>query len=385
MSAHRRFMIAIETDPTRHHGDNAQRPHLLSASDAEQLVAHTATDLAALMPDFVQGHLVAAGALFDQTQVLRPGYPVFSALEAALTQSNPGTRPQRLGIAARDEAMDDPNLQPSGTIPLGLLQILPMVVSGPQDLMTELGDAMEHQFLEAGQVSAHTARWLESVFGIKINHARFMTLMDLNAMFRLQLEHFGFLGLWQLLDAALNELQEPLKVRLDSGQVYRWHEGIVRSTYETFDYWSVQGGGMDMDSYRGKLAGGYADWTRVQRQVLTTLNAHDVAIQFELPEEPGKLLRGTFFTEISARQSGSRSAGVTEHSFAELGTICISVISNGTQENYYPLEPQGLNDIQEEIRKKGLAGRTVAYPGTILYDESSRVLIPEPISGKVRH
>ena len=31
--------------------------------------------------------LIAAGALFDQTQVLRPSYPVFNALESASTSN----------------------------------------------------------------------------------------------------------------------------------------------------------------------------------------------------------------------------------------------------------------------------------------------------------
>jgi hypothetical protein len=135
---------------------------------------------------------------------------------------------------------------------------------------------MEHRFIEAGQVSAHTARWLESAFGIPISHARFMTPMDLNAMFRLQLEHFGFLPLWQLLDAALNDRREPLVVTLESGRVFTWHDGAVHTEFQTFDYWSRSGGGKDTDSYRGKLAGGYADWTRSTRQFLTTLGAHGV-------------------------------------------------------------------------------------------------------------
>ena len=385
MSAHRRFLIAIETDATRYHGDNASRPQLLGESGSNQLLAHVTTDLEALMPEFSHHRLATAGALFDQTQVLRPHYPVFSALEAMMDQSTPDGRPMRIAAAAENGRMPDSNLQPSKAIPLGLLQILPMVVSGEPGALARLGDAMEHQFLESGQVSAHTARWLESAFAIKINHARFMTLMDLAAMFRLQLEHFGFLELWRLVDAALNNLQQPFEVDMGQGQQYRWQDGAVHVNYQTFDYWSRKGGGKGMDSYRGKLAGGYADWTRLHRQVLTTLKAHAVPMEFTLPERPDEPLTGTFFVERSNRKATSRCAGVTEHSFAELGTICISVSSNSEQENYYPLEPQGLNDIHAAIRSKGLAGRTVAFPGTILFDEKSRVLICEPVSGKLRH
>jgi hypothetical protein len=100
--------------------------------------------------------------------------------------------------------MPNSDLQPLPDIPLGLLQLLPVVVNGPPELVEELGQAMEYRFLEEGQVSAHSASWLETAFGISINHARMMTLTDLNAMLRMQLDHFGFLPLWELLDAALS-------------------------------------------------------------------------------------------------------------------------------------------------------------------------------------
>ena len=107
-----------------------------------------------------------------------------------------------------------------------------MTVSADGTRLAELGTAMEDTFLETGQVSAHTARWLESAFAIKINHARFMTLMDLNAMFRLQLEHFGFFPLWQLLDAALNDLVGELVVELEIGQVFTWRGGAVHADFQ---------------------------------------------------------------------------------------------------------------------------------------------------------
>ena len=382
----RHFFVAIETDATRYHGSSAARPRVLGESEAAQTLAHLAADLEGLVPGFAQCRLAMVGALFDQTQVLRPGYPVCTALAHVLTSAADSSAggPIRISLGARQGTIPLEALQPDDAIPLGILQLLPMTVSADATRLAELGAAMEDTFLETGQVSAHTARWLESAFAIKINHARFMTLMDLNAMFRLQLEHFGFLPLWQLLDAALNEQKEECVVEVESGQVFTWRGGAVQADFQTFDHWSQCGSGMHVDSYRGKLAGAYADWTRVLRQYLTTLAAHGVPLEFFRPGLPQEALPGSYFIETSARTARPHCAEVTEHSFADLGTICVSVVIDGRQENYYPLRPQGLNDIQQAIRQRGLGGKTVSFPGTILYDEGGRNLLAEPLADRLR-
>jgi len=87
---HKYILVGIETDPTRYHGENASRPALLDRLAAEQMLAHIATDLTGMFPAINRCSLSIAGALFDQTQVLRPQLPVFSALETLQQSSNPG-------------------------------------------------------------------------------------------------------------------------------------------------------------------------------------------------------------------------------------------------------------------------------------------------------
>jgi hypothetical protein len=71
---------------------------------------------------------------------------------------------------------------------------------------------------------------------------------------------------------------------------------------------------------------------------------------------------------------------MTEHSVIELGTIAVTVVSGNRQMNFYPLQPNGLNDLHQFIREQGYSG-DVAYPGRICYDENSRQLISECLSG----
>lgn len=368
-----RILVAVETDATQYYGPDAARPGILGISDAEQMLAHVAADLSALLPDIANCSLIAAGALYDQTQILRPGYPIFQSLEEVPTKrESQHFKAGLVSVGAVNGKMPVSQLQPFEGIPLGMLQLLPIVVHGPCKRIEELGQAMECRFLEEGQLSAHSAAWMETAFGVTINHARLMTLTDMNAMLRMQLDHFSFLPLWELLDAALSGGEQSLSVRSDGGLEFELRDGYVHSRFETFDFWANEGAGSGLPAARQALAGGYADWTRELRQYLTTLSAHGLEFRFHRPG--GEVLDGTFFSERSPQEVGSHDATVTEHSFEELGTITITVANDDRLEHYYPLSPQGLNDVHAHLRDRIPRGHTVAFPGTMLYHEETRRL-----------
>jgi hypothetical protein len=376
-----RVLVAIETDATRYYGADATRPALLNATDAEQMLAHVAADLQALIPDIGQCSLIAPGALFDQTQILRPAFPAFAALEAAATQAgkdpfNPGL----VSIGARDGAMPAADLQPAGDIPLGRLQILPIVVHGAPECIERLSAAMEGRFMEEGQLSAHSAGWLQSAFEVSIQHAQLMTLTDLNALLHMQLKHYGFLPMWELLDAALANRAETLTVTTSGGKTWEWRAGAVHTVFETFDYWANEGMGADLPASRLALAAGYADWTRELRQYATTLRAHGITPQLHLPGDETPV-SGSFFIDASPATAGELDCAVTEHSFGDLGTIVITAVLDKSIENFYPLRPRGLNEIHALLRDRAPGGHTVAFPGTILYDEATRRLRPDTSNG----
>ena len=371
-----RVLVAVETDATRYYGPDASRPALLEATQAEQMLAHLAADLQALLPDISRCGLIAPGALYDQTQVLRPGYPVFAALEATATGDAGRFQPGLASIGAAGGRMPVDDLQPFDDVPLGMLQVLPLAIHGPAALVAELGHAMEYRFLEEGQLSAHSANWLAAAFGISINHARLMTLTDLNALLRLQLEHFGFLPLWDLLDAALTGREEELAVTTAAGQTFQWRDAAVHTDFQTFDYWANEGGGAGLPAGNSALAEAYADHTREMRQYLTTLGAHGLTVEFHLPGAED-CLTGSFFREVTDAAPEEPDPVVTEHSLGGLGTVAITVVREGQIENYYPLRPNGLNDIHACLRDRITGGHTIAFPGALVYDETTRRLCPD--------
>ena len=282
---HQYILVGIETDPTRYHGEHASRPVLLERAAAEQVLSHIAADLTGMFPAINRCTLSMAGALFDQSQVLRPHLPVYAALETLQQSSNPGAdfQARLLSIGASEGRMPLQDLQPFENIPLGLLQILPLLITGPADCVNALAAEMEHRFLEQGQVSAHSAKALESQFQISVNHARFMTITDLNALLRLQLEHYGFLPLWELLDAAMTAATDALEVKTASGLRFTWRDATVHGFFESFDWWAQHGGGVGKPAEDQQLQSAYANWTREYRRYLTMLTAHGVRVSQHLP------------------------------------------------------------------------------------------------------
>ncbi len=376
MLAHARILVTIETDPTRYHGENALSPLQPDRAGCEQVLAHLAADLTRLFPEAARCSLAMAGAVYDQTQVIRPNFPLHSALEtmvAAAWQKN-SSQPLRLAIGCSEGRMPDPRLQPDPAIPPGLLQNLPLVVSGDPEMIDRLSDAMEHQFLEQGQLSAHSAKGLESNFGIALTHARFMTLTDLLAMLRLQLEHFDFLPLWELLDAAIDPQSPVTQVTGRLGQAFEFRDGSVHAQFETFDHWARAGGGQSLPAGERALEQAYADWTREYRQYITTLHAHAIPVQQILPGEDSGPLEQGFLVEASTCPPPAEAAEVTEHSTADLGVIAVTVVRDGHQFNYYPLSPAGLNKLHSSIRAMGLGPGGFSYPGSLVHDPRQRCL-----------
>jgi hypothetical protein len=378
---HKYFLVGVETDPTRYHGENPGRPALLDKAAAEQVLAHIATDLAALLPAIANCSISMAGALFDQTQILRPQFPVFAALKNLQQSSNPGSdfQSRLLSIGANAGQMPVGELQPIENIPLGLLQILPLLISGPAELIDTLAADMEHLFLDQGQLSAHTAKGLESHFRVSVNHARFMTMVDLNAMLRMQLDHFGFLPLWELIDAALNFPERTLKTQDANGANFEWRDGAVHTVFETFDWWANHGGGIDTPTGSRQLQAAYVDWTRQYRQYLTLLAAHAITVRQYLPGLDDVPLSDTFLVEESTVDPILSAATVTEHSADDLGIVTLTIVQGARQMNFYPLQASGLNDLYQYIHQQGYGGDS-AYPGGICYDEKLRQLVAESIS-----
>ncbi len=382
---HHPIVVALETDASRFHGPSADRPALLDKTAAEQLAAHLSADLGELIPDIHQAALSVCGALYDQTQILSFGWPVFEALHALTVASYQGKafQPRLVSFGAHDGRLPHTGLQPDSSLPVSIMQLIAITISGPASVVQPISHQSEHCFLEKGQLSAHSAQWISRIFDLDIRHGRFMTTADLAAMLRMQLDSVGFLPLWELLECALYRPQEALSVETALGNTFSYRSGEVHSAFQTFDYWAGTGAGRKLP-YES-LADAYADWTRMQRQFQITLAAHGLDMHYCLPERPQSSLTGTYYCETADRPLSTKTEGITEHSVADIGTIAVTVAHRGRQRHFYPLTPEGLNDIHRDIRAEFSTALALAYPGTLLFDRNGRFLIPERLPDQAPH
>jgi hypothetical protein len=369
------FLVAVETDPLRYHGEHPLRPRPLATGDAEQLLAHLAADLAKLMPTIGRQGLCLAGALYDQAQILRPAWPLFTAM-AGVAERRWSREPDTTGLLSIGESggrLPGPEFVPDPALPPGMLQILPLQLHGDAGALDSLEEAMEHRFMEEGQLSPLSARALENAFGVATTHARFLTLTDLRAMLKLQLEHIGFAGLWELIDAALEEQSEPLEAVGASGTRFTWRDGTVVAEFETFDHWAREGGGREHPSE--DLASSYAARTREYRQFLVTLAAHGVPVTQRLAGT-GALLEGSFLEEDAGPAPGEGPA-VTEHQERDVGLVAVTVVANERLRHFYPLAPEGSNALHAHIAGMGIAHDGLSYPGCLCFDPRARRLVAD--------
>lgn len=374
------FLVAIEIDPERQSKHHDASPQCLSQGDAEQMLSHLAADLGALLPDLSKCSIAAAGALYDQCQMLRPGTPLFTALSKRVKPKSSTTTARLTGVGFNDDGSEPAELAPDTNLPTGLLLMIPMLCSGESQAIEALGEEMEHRFLGEGQVSAHTASWLQSAFDIEIGHARFMTLTDLLAMYRLQLEHFGFLPLWELVDAAVHGDHDERTITTESGADFHWRDGVVHAEFQTLDYWVHHGAGKDLDEGVETLAKRYAALTREIRRYSSTLEAHNVPITFTLPSNcSGEVHQGYISENTGRAAEDPNAAAITHHDWPDLGTIVITAHTAEGLRHFYPLTAEGLNTIQSGLSGLSLVGDGIAFPGTIRINENTRRLRPARI------
>ena len=82
-------------------------------------------------------------------------------------------------------------LTPSPDFAGGPLRLVPFVLGGDADVVARVGDAFERELMERGMAGAGTALAAQELFGLQVEHARYLTVHDLAALMAMQYEHAG--------------------------------------------------------------------------------------------------------------------------------------------------------------------------------------------------
>jgi hypothetical protein len=253
---------------------------LLAQADAGRLGERIAADLAGFHPEAATLELALAGAHYDPVEALRPGWPLHHALDQLAARA-PGDRATRGGrviaFGAHDGRLPEA-LAPDPGHAGGPLRVLPFVLSGGDDAAARVGDAFERDLVETGMAGAATALLAQELFGLRVEHARYLTLHDLLAMTALQYEHAGLAPLWPLLEAALlaPNAEEWLDAKPEPLAHYR--DGEARIAMFSPAAWRARYAADEKDD--AKLARGFEHFQARQRQFAAVLGAHGVPVTF---------------------------------------------------------------------------------------------------------
>ena len=178
-------------------------PALLSQRDAGELAGWIARDLCGFAPEAAQLELVTVGAHYDAVELLRPGWPLHRELEQLAARApRAGDGGRVIAFGAHDGHLPGA-LAPSPEHAGGPLRLLPWMLGGDAGIVATVGAAFERDLIERGMAGAQTALAAQEAFGLRVEHARFLTVHDLAAMMALQYEHAGAGALWPIIEAAL--------------------------------------------------------------------------------------------------------------------------------------------------------------------------------------
>lgn len=271
-----RGLLALELRP-----GHAPAQAALSQAAAGALAALIGHDVAQVAPAAERLELVLGAAHFDPAEALRPGWPLHRRL-LELWQRAPRVHDGAARVIAFGSDVHGhvpPPLQAEADLHGGALRVLPFVLPGDAAAVAAVQEAFETELLDRGMASAQTALAAQQGFAAPIEHARYLTVLDLAAMTALQYRHQGLEPLWPLLETALLRPQMAADLDAPPEPLLRYRDGVALLWLPSPDRWQARCAAHETD--RERLARGYAMHEMRLRQFAAVLRAHGVECVFD--------------------------------------------------------------------------------------------------------
>ncbi|AWV05887.1 hypothetical protein [Marilutibacter maris] len=259
----------------------------LPQGDAGALAGLIARDLADFEADAARLQLVTVGAHYDPVELLRPGWPLHRELDDLAARAPGGGHDGEghgriIAFGSHDGRLPGA-LTPSPDYDGGTFRLLPFLLSGDADTIARVGDAFENGLLERGMAGAETALQAQTAFGLRIEHARYLTVHDLAAMTAMQYDHAGLAPLWPLLETALLEPGGEAWLDAVPEPLLRYADGEARIALFSPRAWHARyapEAPCDSDECRDRLERRFQQFQARLRQFAAVLGAHGVAVNF---------------------------------------------------------------------------------------------------------
>jgi hypothetical protein len=203
---------------------------MLPVESAPLLGDAITADLLRLLPGVEAMGLSVAAALYDPAQVMRPGWPLFAELARLHVRAQRGGWAASVScFGASAGRMAEPLLEPDAALIGSPLLLVPWTLIGGDADAARINAEMEESFTERGLAEARTSLLLNEAFSIRVEHARYLTRLDLCAMTAMQYENAGLAELWSLIECALLSPEREETVTTPGGATLRWRDGRVET------------------------------------------------------------------------------------------------------------------------------------------------------------
>jgi len=348
----------------------------LSRDEAAELAELVAADLHALVPQVGAARLALAGALFDQVELLRPGFPVWATLDELARRVPRGQLDNVVAFGSHDGHMPAQPLEPSPIFADGPMRLLPLSLLAPAALAEELSELLEVHLVGRGEAGTLTADWLMRTLGIRLEHVRYLSRNDLLALTCVQYEHVNLASLWTLLEAALLTPQHAESTMSARGLSLQYADDKVLAQSPA-QWLAAQTGDV------AQRAHDFAGIVFELRQYVALLDAHQLPLLLQ-PAAQTKTEAGAGYLleTLAAVEPGYESPALFAHEAPGLGVVALTVAQRGdggaarALAHGYPWQPQALGPLLALLADRyGIAPELHAL-GRVVLDERGQLGAP---------
>jgi hypothetical protein len=350
----------------------------LGRDEAAALAELVAADLLGLVPQAESARLVLAGALFDQVELLRPGFPVWSALDELGRRVPRGRLENVVALGHHEGRMPAPELEPSAIYAGGPMRLLPLSLLAPAALAEDLSAQLELQLVGRGEAGTRTADWLMRTLGVRLEHVRYFSRNDLLALTCVQYEHVNLAPLWALLETALLTPQREESTMSARGLSLRYVDGTVL----------VQSPAQWLSRQTGDPAQRAHDFAGIVfelRQYAALLDAHRVPLTMTYAAGTTAATDGYLLETRAAADADLGSPHLFAHEAPGLGVVAVTVAQPAgagparVLAHAYPLQPRALGPLLHRLADGyGIAGELDAL-GRVVLDDAGELGAPATV------
>lgn len=348
----------------------------LSRDQAAELAKLIASDLHPLLPMVDEARLAVAGTLLDTAELLRPGFPVWAALEELARRVPRSHLGNVVAFGHHEGQMPAPQLEPAEEFAEGPLRLLPISLLAPPELAEDLSEAVEDQLIGRGEAGKLTSDWLMRNLDMRLDHARYLSRNDVLAMASAQYSSVNLSALWDLLEAALLAPERSEATMSARGLPLQFADG--RALALSPAQWLAAQTGED-----AQRAHDFAGILFELRQYAVLLDAHRVPLHLQ----PGASLAnaagpGYLVEMLAERESGYDAPELFAHEAPGLGIVAVTVAQRGAGgtarvlAHGYPLWPKALGPLLSTLADHYATQGNIQALGRVWLDAKGRLGAP---------